>query len=30
MIAQLLALAGDPSAKPLSPTDTDIGNEDDI
>jgi peptide chain release factor 2 len=30
MIAQLLALAGDPSAAPLPPTDTDIGNEDDI
>jgi len=30
MIAQLLALAGDPSAAPLPPTSSDTGNEDDI
>jgi peptide chain release factor 2 len=30
MVAQLLALAGDPSAAPLPPTSSDTGNEDDI
>ena len=30
MIAQLLALAGDPSAAPMAPTSADVGLEDDI